>query len=400
VRASDLLALAWAALRRQRLRSSLTLLGVAIGVSAVVLLTALGEGARRYVQGQFEALGTNLLIVVPGKTETSGALPGIGGAPNDLTLADARALERGVPAAEIVVPIALGNDTVAHRERRRQVVVIGSTTDFLTVRKLAIQRGSFLPPLDWNRSAKVVVLGSALASELFPGENPLGAIVRIGDARTRVIGVLAPRGMQLGVDMDDLAIVPVASAMRLFNRSSLFRIVLQVGHHARIEAAEEHVRAIVTERHGEEDVTCITQDSVSGSLTGILAVLTLAIAGVAAISLSVAGIGVMNVMLVAVSERREEIGLLRAIGARSGQILALFLVEAVLLSIAGGAIGVGASWLVTELFELWFPGLPIDPPVWAVLAAVGLAVATGVLFGVLPARRASHLDPVEALTGR
>ncbi len=400
MRAADVVGMAWGALLKHRLRSALSLLGVAIGVLAVVVLTALGEGARRYVGGQFEALGTNLLIVLPGKVETSGALPGLGGAPNDLTLADARALQRDVAQAELVVPIALGNETVSHAERGRQVIVIGTSADFLEARRLALAAGSFLPRLEWERSDPVVVLGSKLARELFPAENPLGGVVRVGDARVRVVGVLAPRGMQLGLDMDDLAIVPVASAMRLFDESSLFRILVQVGAHGELDRARARVVALLTERHDEEDVTCITQDSVSGGLESILAVLTLVIAGIAAVSLSVAGIGIMNVMLVSVSDRASEVGLLRALGARRGDVRALFVVEAVLLSCAGGLTGLALSWVAERLLALWFPSFPAAAPAWAVAAALATSLVVGAVFGVLPASRASRLDPVLALQKR
>jgi putative ABC transport system permease protein len=236
-----------------------------------------------------------------------------------------------------------------------------------------------------------------VAEELFPGVNPLGELIRVGDARTRVIGVLEPRGMQMGIDMDEIVIVPVMSTMRLFNRSSLFRIIVQVGAHAEIDAARERVIELIIERHGEEDVTCITQDSVSGGLVAILAALTLAIAGIAAISLSVAGIGIMNVMLVSVSERTPEVGLLRALGARRRQVLALFLVEAVVLSAAGALAGLAASLVVTRALGVWYPKFPVEAPLWAVGASLALSLAIGTLFGVLPARRASRLDPVAAL---
>jgi putative ABC transport system permease protein len=400
VKALDVALLALGALRKQRLRTGLSLLGVAIGVTAVVLLTALGEGARRYVGQQFEALGTNLLIVIPGKTETTGALPGLGGAPNDLTLDDARAIERQVPQAELVVAIAIGNDTLSYGERRRQVVVVGSTRDFLAARRLAMGSGQFLPDLEWERGAPVVVLGTKLAHELFRDENPLGGIVRVGDVRTRVIGVLEARGTQLGLNLDELAIVPVASAMRIFNRSSLFRMLIQVAAHGEIASTQRRVIDIVTERHGEEDITCITQDAVSGGLSAILGVLTAVLAGIAAVSLTVAGIGIMNVMLVSVSERTSEVGLLRALGARRSQVRALFVLEAVLLAGAGGAVGLAFSWLVTTVVEALYPTFPAQPPGWAVAAALGTSLGVGALFGVLPASQASKLDPVQALQRR
>ncbi len=396
----DLLGFAGRALRGHRLRTGMSLLGVAIGVAAVVTLTALGEGARLYVVGQFASIGTNLVILVPGKTETTGAMPGIGGVPNDLTLEDARAILRAVPEIDRAAPMVAGTETVAFRERRRQMALFGSTHEALEVRRLAVASGSFLPPLDWDRGSPVAVLGQTAARELFPGRDPLGEVVRVGDWRMRVIGVLAPRGQQLGVDMDDVVIVPVATAMKMLNRRSLFRLVLQVRTHADLDRAKERAVRVVAERHGEEDVTAITQDAVLGALTSILGALTLALAGIASISLAVAGVGIMNVMLVSVSERTREIGLLKALGADRRQILLAFLAEAILISSAGGLLGLLVGWLAVRGLVALYPALPATPPPWAVAAAFSLSVAVGAVFGVLPARRATRLDPVAALAGR
>jgi len=396
----DILGFATRALRGHRLRTGLSLLGVAIGVAAVVTLTALGEGARLYVIGQFASVGTNLLIVVPGRTETTGGMPGMGGVPNDLTLEDARAVLRGVPEIEKAAPLVMGTETVAFGERRRQVALVGGTHEMLEVRRLGIASGRFLPPLEWDRSSPVAVLGQKSAAELFPGRDPVGQIVRVGDWRMRVIGVLASRGQQLGVDMDDVAIVPVATAMKMLNRRSLFRLLLQVRTHADLDRAKERVVRLIAERHGEEDVTGITQDAVLGAFTSILGALTLALAGIASVSLAVAGVGIMNVMLVSVSERTREIGLLKALGAGRRQILLAFLAEAVLLSTAGGLLGLLVGWLAVQVLVAVYPALPATPPPWAVVAAFSLSVAVGAGFGVLPARRATRLDPVAALSGR
>jgi putative ABC transport system permease protein len=396
----DLLGFAARALRGHRLRTGMSLLGVAIGVAAVVTLTALGEGARLYVVGQFASIGTNLVIVVPGRTETTGSMPGIGGVPNDLTLEDARAVLRAIPEIDKAAPLVLGTETVAFGERRRQVAVFGSTHEALEVRRLAVASGRFLPALDWDRGSPVAVLGRTAASELFPGRDPVGEIVRVGDWRMRVVGVLASRGQQLGIDMDDVVIVPVATAMKMLDRRSLFRLVLQVHTHADLDRTKERVVRLIAERHGEEDVTAITQDAVIGALTSILGALTLALAGIASVSLAVAGVGIMNVMLVSVSERTREVGLLKALGAGRRQILAAFLAEAILISSAGGLLGLAVGWLAVRALVALYPALPATPPVWAVVAAFSLAVAVGAVFGVLPARRATRLDPVAALAGR
>ena len=396
----DLLGFAARALRGHRLRTGMSLLGVAIGVAAVVTLTALGEGARLYVVGQFASIGTNLLVVVPGKTETTGGMPGLGGVPNDLTLEDARALLRGIPEIEKAAPMVIGTETVVFQERQRQTALFGATHEALEVRRLSVASGRFLPPLEWDRSSPVAVLGQTTARELFPGRDPVGEIVRVGDWRMRVIGVLAARGLQMGVDMDDVTVVPVGTAMKMLNRRSIFRLLLQVRTHADLDRAKERVVRLIAERHGEEDVTVITQDAVLGALTSILDALTLALAGIASVSLAVAGVGIMNVMLVSVSERTREIGLLKALGAGRRQILLAFLAEAMLLSSAGGVLGLLVGWLAVRLLVALYPALPATPPPWAVVAAFSLAVAVGGVFGVLPARRATRLDPVAALSGR
>jgi putative ABC transport system permease protein len=381
-------------------RTWLALSGVAIGVAAVVVLTALGEGARVYVVQQFAELGTNLVIVLPGKTETTGFAPPIGEAPHDLTLSDAEAVKRSIPGLDHLAPLSIGNDTVSHGDRARQVLVMGSTADLLTVRDLTMASGEFLPEGPMDRGASVVVLGTKVSSELFPGESALGAIVRIGDWRMRVIGILAPRGMHMGMDMNDVVIVPVATCMRMFNHTSLFRILLKLRAHDMIAPVSARLIALLKERHGEEDVTVWTQDAVIGALSSILTVLTIALGAIAAISLTVAGIGIMNVMLVSVSERRREIGLLKSLGARTRQILVVFLAEAVLISSAGGALGLLVGWLVVFGLVRALPAFPAAPPAWAVIAAIGVSVGTGALFGLLPAWRATKLDPVEALSKR
>ena len=396
----DLVGFATRALRGHRLRTALSLLGVAIGVAAVVTLTALGEGARRYVLGQFAAVGTNMVIVLPGKTETKGAMPGIGGVPHDLTLDDALAVSRSVREVDKLAPMVVGTETVAYEERRRQVALFGSTHEALEVRRLGIAQGRFLPPLAWDRGAPIAVLGSNTARELFPALDPVGQVVRVGDWRMRVIGVLEPRGQQLGIDMDDVVVVPVATAMKMLNRSGLFRLVIQVRSYADLERAKQAVLRLLSERHGEEDVTVITQDAVVSAFSSILGALTMALGGIAAVSLAVAGVGIMNVMLVSVSERSREVGLLKALGATRGQILAAFLAEAVLISSAGGLLGLALGWAAVLALVTVYPALPAAPPLWAVVAAFSLSVAVGAVFGVLPARRATRLDPVAALAGR
>ena len=399
--ALDLLRFAWEALKGHRLRTVLTLLGMGIGVGAVILLTALGEGARGYVTNEFMALGSNLLIVLPGKTETTGNAPIFGGTTRPLTLEDCEAIQRRAPRVRRLAPLAVGSARVGYGEKRREVTILGSTPDLLPVRHLAIGVGRFLPDVEADRGAPVAVIGRTVQSELFGSETPLGRTIRIGDWRFRVVGVMAPKGQSIGLNMDDVVIIPVSSALRLFNQRSLFRILIEVGVHAEIDAARAQVMSILKERHdNEEDVTVLTQDSVLSAFNRILGALTLALAGIAAISLSVAGIGIMNVMLVSVSERTPEVGLLKALGAPPREILKVFLVEAVLLSAAGGVFGLLIGYAGSGVLGQAFPALPARPPAWAVFAALAVSLLSGAVFGVLPARRAARLDQVIALAGR
>jgi putative ABC transport system permease protein len=400
MRLGDLLAFALRAVVGHRLRSALSLLGVAIGVAAVIVLTALGEGALRYVTAEFSDIGAEVMIVMPGRTETTGMFPGVGSAPNDLTLADAEAVARRVRGVHRVAPIVMGTETVAHGERRRQVAIVGSTRDFFAMRGLRLSRGELLPAGDVRRGAPLAVLGSAVADELFPGRDPLGQIVRVAGLRARVIGVLEPRGTHMGLDLNEVVVVPVATAMRLFNRRTLFRLMVQLSSYEQLVTAKPEVIALLADRHGEEDVTVLTQDAIVSSLSSIVRVLTLALAAIAAVSLGVAGTGIMNVMLVSVAERTPEVGLLRAVGVARRQVLAVFLAEAALLALAGGLAGVLLGWLGTRLLVALYPALPAQPPWWAVAASLALASSVGMLFGWLPARRATRLDPVEALSGR
>ncbi len=382
-------------------RTLLMLLAMAIGVGSVVLLSTLGDGARSYVINQFSALGTNLLIVLPGRSETVGGPPPLLGiTPRDLTLDDAMALLRS-SNIRYVAPIALGAAPVSRGGLEREVTILGSTPHLFQIRQLSMAGGRFLPEGDNTRAAAVCVLGYKTKQELFGNSPALGETVRIGDRRFQVIGILAKKGQSVGLDIADIVIIPVASAQSLFNSFSLFRIMIEATDREAIPHAKKAVLKIIRERHdGEDDVTVISQDAVLATFDRIFIALTLTVSGIAAISIAVAGILIMNVMLIAVSQRRAEVGLLKAIGAPNGQIIALFLAESAILSIIGAALGLmiaaGATWIIARLF----PDFPIDVPLWSIWAAVGVSVATGLVFGVLPAMRAARLDPVLSLSRR
>lgn len=398
---ADLFRFAWQALIQNRRRSGLSLIGVVVGVVAVVSLTAIGEGALHYVTDQFVSLGTSIVIVSPGRNETTGGIPlGIGGVPNDLTLQDTIAIERRIQSIRTAVPISLSTDSIEHAERSRLVSIIGVSSEFMRLQRLDLAMGRFLPESDRDRGSAVVVLGRTVAREIFGVENPLGAAVRVGGWRMRVIGVLAERGRKLGIQIDESIYVPTATAMRMANTRSVSQIMLELFPKVDPDLAIDEIKALLIERHAEEDFTCISQDAVMASLSSILRMLTLAVAGIAAVSLAVAGIGIMNVMLVSVSERTAEVGLLKAVGANRRQILALFLVEAALLSSVGGLLGLAVGTALVALGNQLYPSVVLVTPLWAIGSVLLITLGTGVVFGVLPARRAAALDPVLALRGR
>jgi len=396
----DLLQFAWSALRGHRLRSVLSTLGVAIGVTSVVLLTALGEGARIYVTSQLAALGSDLMIILPGKVETSGVIPVIGGVPHDLTLDDALALQKRIPLIRKLAPATVGQTTVSHGSLSRNVMIIGATPEFLDLQRLKMGRGSSLPSGEITRGSNVAIIGTAIQQQLYGGGNPLGKIIRIGDFRFRIIGVMAPKGEHMGFNFDEIVMIPVATSMKVFNLTTLFRIFVQANSFQDLEPAKKQIIEVIKERHKEDDITLLTQDSVLASFNQIFTALTMALAGIAAISLTVAGIGIMNVMLVSVSERTSEIGLLKAVGVTRAQIILVFLAEALLLSLVGGCTGLAAAILSVRLVTDIFPSFPAEIPSWSVLLAVGVSMLVGVMFGVWPARRAAQLDPILALTRR
>ena len=377
------------------------LLAMAIGVSSVLLLTAVGEGTRRYVNNQFMNLGRHLWMVMPGKLETTGGQPPILSATEvDLTIDDAIALTRS-HSIRRVAPLALGSAPVSYNQRERAVNVIGSTDSLYEVRKLKMSAGRFLPGGDPTRGAAIAVIGDTLKTELFGSSTALGQRIRIDGQKFRVIGVLKAAGAAgVGMDLRDTAVIPVASAQRLFDSPSLFRVMVEADGHNAIPRAEKAIIDILRVRHnGEEDVTVITQDAMLATFNTILGSLTYAVGGIAAISLAVAGNLIMIVMLVAVSQRKAEIGLLKAIGSPGSQILRLFLAEATMLALLGTFAGLVLGFSGVWGLAIALPDFPIGVPYWAPIAATGTSLTTGVVFCLLPARRAARLDPVHALAG-
>lgn len=402
MRFADLLSFAWQVVRGYRARTFLILLAMAIGVAAVVTVSSIGEGARLYVVNQFGSLGTNLVIVLPGRSETTGGIPGfvLGATPRDLTLDDALALLRS-PAVRRIAPLIVGAGDVRFGSRIRESPVVGSTAELLEVRHMELAQGSFLPEGDPHHSQPVCVIGTKVASELFGSRQALGEWLRIGDRRFRVVGLLARQGQSLGFNTDELVVIPVAAAQALFNTESLFRILVEAKSREQIQVAKADAEEVIRLRHeGERDVTVITQDAVLATFDRILRALTLAVGGIAAISLAVAGILVMNVMLIAVTQRRREIGLLKALGATGGSIRLMFFTEAAFLAMGGAIVGLAIGEAARALISQFYPDIPFTAPWWALIAAPGTAIGTAVIFTLAPARRAARLDPVQALSRR
>lgn len=402
MRVADLLNFAWQVVRGSPTRTLLILLAMGIGVAAVVVVTALGEGARLYVANQFGSLGSNLIIVLPGRSETAGGMPGVlvGKTPRDLTLDDALALKRS-HAVRRLAALIIGAGDVRAGARSRETPVLGSTSELLDIRHMEMAQGQFLPEGDPRHSQPVCVIGAKVASELFGSRPALGEWVRVGDRRFRVIGIMTTQGESLGSNTDEIVIVPLAAAQALFNTQALFRVLVEAKSREQIPDAKADVEEIIRLRHeGERDVTVITQDAVLATFDRILNALTLTVASIAAISLGVAGILIMNVMLIAVTQRRREIGLLKALGATGQQIWLVFFTEALLLASGGAAAGLAVGELGRSIVAQVYPAIPFQAPWWALVAAPATALITAVLFAVAPARRAAMLDPVQALSRR
>jgi putative ABC transport system permease protein len=385
------------AITAHRLRSFLTLLGIAVGIAAVILLTSIGEGVHRFVLEEFSQFGTNVIGISPGKTKTGGGHPtGIPTTVRPLTLEDTTALKR-LPNVTGATPTVWGNSEVEGNGRLRRTTVYGVDADFTKVFSYSIKVGRFLPEENAANARPLIVLGSKLRNELFGTANPLGARVRIGGMHFRVIGMMASKGQFLGVDLDDTAYIPAARALELYNREGLMEI--HVTHQEGTPAARvsDAVKTLLKARHGREDFTVVTQEDMMKTLSNILDILTMAVGALGGISLVVGGVGIVTIMTIAVAERTNEIGLLVALGAPRRTILNLFLGESVVLATIGGALGLLLGVGIAQLLHLALPDMPVHTPWNFALAALAMAASIGLLAGVLPARRAARLDAIEAL---
>ncbi|MEI7455888.1 MAG: ABC transporter permease [Nitrosomonadales bacterium] len=396
MRLPDLIRLTTSSFLAYRMRSFLTALGIAIGITAVILLTSIGEGLHQFILSEFSQFGTNLIAIQPGKTQTQGGNAGIFGSVRTISIEDAEAL-RHLPNVEYVNPSVTGNAELRANGRTRRTTVIGAGHNLPQVLSSRMQSGSFLPDDDPSQARAQVILGSKVRQELFNGQNPLGSYLRIGGQRYRVIGVMESKGQMLGFDMDDTVFIPAARALELFNRPGLMEIQLSYKASADLNGVTRAITTLLKERHGREDFTLIPQEKALEVLGSVLDVITFAVGALGGISLLVGGVGILTIMTMAVSERTAEIGLLRALGARENQVLTLFLGEAMLLSALGGLAGLALGIGIAQSLHLFIPALPVHTPwLFAVLAELS-AVSIGLAAGVIPARRAARLDPVDAL---
>jgi putative ABC transport system permease protein len=397
VRSRDLLGLSLEALNAHRLRYRLSALAIAVGVAAVVLMSSIGEGTRLFIQSQIAIFGTTLIEVHPGRVKTSGAPAALGGSARKLTIDDARALAR-LPGVRGTVPFVVGGARVEHGGRARRVFIFGTNDEVPEVWSMRVRAGSYLPPLPWDRGSAVTVLGSKLKRELFGDASALGAVVRIGTARYRVIGVMEPKGHYLSFDLDDLALIPVASALSLFNRSELEGVDLLAPSVDEVEVLSGRARRLMIERHrGEEDFTIVSQKDAMKIVDDLMNVVTGAVTAIAAISLLVGAIGIFTILWIVVQERVQEIGLVKALGGTRAQILAWFLCEAAITALVGGVAGLLLGAGGAALLVRFVPGLESSTPPGIVAAALAMALGVGLAAGVAPALRAARLDPVEAL---
>jgi putative ABC transport system permease protein len=386
------------ALLANRLRTALTLLGVVIGVLAMIALVSLGEGLRAYLMTSFTGMGTSLIQVFPGRRDAKGLTTAPLATARKLTEEDVLALRRRAGSLDSLIGIVNGTGTVKAGGRQRDVAVAGVGEQFTQIRMTRIGEGRFLREDDLSARRPVCVLGHRVAEELFGTEGAVGQAVRVAGRPFHVVGVMVRRGVSLGFDLDDQVFIPTTTAMDLFGAEGLSSILARARDPRSVEGALAEISEVLRGRHGGQvDFTVVSQDDLLGTLDRVMDTLTLVLAGIAGVALLVGGIGIANIMLVSVHERTREIGVRRSVGARRRDILWQFLIESALIGILGGGVGLLISAAFMGLGRVLMPELPLSLSPGVVAMALGFSGATGLLAGVLPARRGAMLDPVEAL---
>ncbi|MFI5371697.1 MAG: ABC transporter permease [Candidatus Eisenbacteria bacterium] len=399
---SALLAVGAQALSRNRMRSALTVLGIVIGVAAVIATLAIGQGARAAVQQQISALGANILQVMPGTVTAGGARAGMGSI-TTMTPDDAIAIKRECPAVDLVAPTVRTLGQLVYGANNWSTQVQGTTADFAAIRQWTIDKGVFITDSDVRGAAKVCVLGANVAQQLFGDADPIGQTIRVKEMPFRVIGVLTYKGGQtFGGSQDDILIMPLTTAQRkLMGITNVNSILCSAASESQVNTAVDQITDLLRQRHhirpgDNDDFFIFTQLEMASAAESTSKVMTLLLASIAAVSLLVGGIGIMNIMLVSVTERTREIGIRRAIGAKRRDILLQFLFESAFLSLAGGALGVALGFVAATAVSKMAKWPTLVQPE-AVVLAFGFATMIGLFFGFYPAQRAARLDPVEAL---
>ena len=401
MKSSVLVRVAGESIKKNKMRTLLTMLGIVIGVGAVIIMVAVGQGAQRGIANQINALGTNLLVITAGASNTSGVSQGAQ-AFNRLTIDDAEKLKREGTLFAGVTPVVMTRVQVLAGGTNWRTMINGVSTDFPTVRDWQTSSGDFFTDNDLRGMRKVAAIGQTVADNLFPGVDPVGSQIQIRNEPFDIVGVLAKKGQNaVGLDQDDIVIIPYTTAQtRLSGNTRIWQILVSATSQQDIAAAQQEATAIMRESHkigdGDDDFTVRNQTEIANAAQGTTKIMTWLLASIASVSLIVGGIGIMNIMLVSVTERTREIGIRMAIGARGSYVLTQVLVESIVMSVLGGAVGlvvgVGGASLVAR-----FTGWSTEVPIQAVALAIGFSAAVGVFFGYYPARKAAALDPIQAL---
>jgi len=390
--------IALTALKANKLRSSLTMLGIIIGVTSVILLVSIGSGLKTYITQQLEDLGANAIFVMPGELNLGGGegggVPGAGMSVSKFTFDHVKDLQREAKTAKVVMAYIENNGTMRYKGKSHITQVAGVGPEYEEARNQKVVQGSFFTTSQYNSAKKVAVLGKTVVEDLFGEEDPIGKKITISDQRYTVLGVLEEKGGFSGVDMDDQVFIPATTSMRQFDMEFIQSLWIQSQSSETVEETKREVERILLKSLNDDEFSVLDTQSILSTISQILGVLTAALGGIAAISLFVGGIGIMNIMLVSVTERTKEIGLRKAVGATPRVILTQFLIESIILSFLGGTLGillgVGGSLLIGRFFTT-----TVTP--WAIILAFGVSALVGVIFGVAPAARAAHLNPIEAL---
>ncbi|KPJ70986.1 hypothetical protein AMJ51_00380 [Microgenomates bacterium DG_75] len=396
---AEVIKVALEALRANKTRSGLTMLGIVIGVTSVILLVSIGSGLKTYITEQLESLGADSIYVFPGELgigggEESGGIPGAGVANSKFTFNHLKQIEREAKTVKAVMAYIENNGAMRYKGKSHITQVVGVGVDYPEIRSQKVVEGSFFSSSQYNSGKKVAVLGQTVVDELFGEENPIGKKFTISDQRYTILGILEEKGGFAGVDIDDQVFIPATTAMSQFDMENIMSFLVQSQDSDSIPETIEEVEAILLKSLDEDEFSVLDTESILSIISSILGVLTAALGGIAAISLIVGGIGIMNIMLVSVTERTREIGLRKAIGATPNNILVQFIIEAVVLSFVGGTIGIllgiGGAILIGRFFTT-----TVTP--WSIALAFGVSSLIGVIFGVAPAYKASKLNPIDAL---